>query len=82
MSILVSVLLGYPKNSYTFWVNAVAKISIMYMANACEYYTEVYETNDGIVGVTESQISVILALLCFYFFENFSLQVKILGGIF
>lgn len=80
MAIMVCVLLGYPKDSIAFWIIAMIQTSSMYIANAVEYHTGVLETNDGIVGVTEVQLSVILAMLAHFFFDGFTFQIKLIAG--
>lgn len=80
MALIVIALLGFEKDSLAIWVIALVQTSAMYIANACEYYTGVLETNDGVVGVTEVQLAVIFALLTFYFFDGITFQFKIIAG--
>jgi hypothetical protein len=50
------VLMSLPSNSGQIWFLTLANVSVMFLANAEEYYTGTMRTNVNGIGVTEIQI--------------------------
>lgn len=80
MSLIASISLAYPKDSIVFWILLIVGAAGMYLANACEYFTGVLETNQGYFGVTEMQVTAMLSFSILGLFPNFTFRIELFAG--